>query len=89
MNSYSCSVRHAHDIVLCRLCELLFAESRLLDGLNSLGVEPSAHSPLLAMPVHRSESSTVVLDVRSRAVVVSWQITVKCQFSHIFFPTVC
>ena len=43
----------------------------MLDSLNSLGIEPTAHSSLLGMSVHRSDSNQVVLDVRDRAVVVS------------------
>jgi hypothetical protein len=52
------------------LLELLLPESRMLDSLNNLGIEPDAHSALLAMPVHSSDSKQVVLDVRSKSVVV-------------------
>lgn len=49
---------------------MLRPESVVLDSLSSLGVEPAAHSALLAISVHRSESNQVVLDVRSKSVVV-------------------
>ena len=57
-------------MVMYRLLELLLSESRMLDSLNDLGIEPSAHAALIGMPVHRSESNQVVLDVRSKSVVV-------------------
>lgn len=57
-------------IVTHRLLEMLRPESGILDRLNSLGLEPAAHSALLAIPVHKSESNQVVLDVRSKSVVV-------------------
>lgn len=55
----------------CRLFDLLLSETILLDRLSALGLEPASHSALLALPVHDPESSQVVLDVRSKAVVVS------------------
>lgn len=62
-----------------RLFDILLLESRLLDSLNGLGIESSAHSNLLAMPVHGLGSNKVVVDIRSKAVVVSMlmYITIK------------
>ena len=54
----------------CRLFELLLSETVLLDRLSALGIEATSHSALLSLPVHGPESSQVVLDVRSKAVVV-------------------
>lgn len=47
------------------------SETILLDRLSGLGIDPTSHSALLSLPLHGPEASQVVLDVRSKAVVVS------------------
>ncbi len=55
----------------CRLLEVLQSESRALDNLVRLGIHSEWHVPLLGLSVHGSESKNVVVDVRSKEVIVS------------------
>ncbi len=47
------------------------SEASLLEGLSSLSISPSDHTPLTTLPVHGDEAKTFTVDVRNESVIVS------------------